>query len=52
MVPDVLKLLPQLVSGKGPNESTHSPLADERVLEDVQNGASVKDAFQKHRGKA
>ncbi len=51
LVSDVLKLLPQLVSSKGRNGSKHSPLADERVLEDVRNGASVKDAFQRHRGK-
>jgi regulator of RNase E activity RraA len=48
---NVLALLPQLTEG-----CLHyfriSLLADEKVLKDVQNGRSVKDAFQEHRGKA
>lgn len=35
---DVLEMLPKLVS------------ADEKVIEDVEAGVSVKEAFKKHRG--
>jgi hypothetical protein len=46
----VLGLLPELVSGLHPREMFLC-LADEKALEDVKKGVSVKDAFQKHRGK-
>lgn len=39
-VAEVLELLPGLVK------------TDERVLVDVEGGGSVKEAFQKHRGKS
>lgn len=47
----VLEMVPRLVAGIAYSPPTFLIAADERVLEDVEKGVSVQQAFKDHRGK-